>query len=138
MKRANWIGAPEMFNLNMACRSIVDAFGWHVYLVGSAMERRDHRDVDVRCILDDEEFDSLFPGPMARRSAWLDSKNSLLSSAISEWLSVRTGLKIDFQFQRSTEANAEYGGRPRSALGIFVTARSEEAPAESPESQTPA
>ena len=60
-KRANWLPAPAFFNLNQACRVLTEAFGHHVYLVGSSLARRDHRDVDVRCILPDEEFDRLFP-----------------------------------------------------------------------------
>src|SRR5512135_2085470 len=95
MKRASWIGVPEMFNLNLACRALVEAFGWHIYLVGSALERRDFRDVDVRCILDDGEFDLLFPrGAEAATNVWLDARNALLSAALSEWLASRTGLKI--------------------------------------------
>jgi len=82
MTRANWIGAPEMFNLNMACRALVDAFGWNIFLVGSSLEHRDFRDVDVRCMLDDAEFDRLFPGPCAAQTTWLDARNALLSAAI--------------------------------------------------------
>ena len=36
------------------------AFGSICYLVGSATKRPDFRDVDVRMILDDEEFHALF------------------------------------------------------------------------------
>jgi hypothetical protein len=42
-----------------------------------------------------------------------------MCSAISLYLSQHSGLPVDFQFQRRTEANAEYDGN-RSALGIFV------------------
>lgn len=120
MKRANFIGAPEFFNLNHACQALTEAFGYNIYLVGSALERRDFRDVDVRCILDDEDFARLFPacGNAPQHCAsW-----SLLSAAISEWLRARTGLPIDFQFQAQTKANAENDG-PRSALGLFVHER---------------
>ncbi len=111
--RVNYIGTTGIYNLHEACRSLVDAFGMNIFLVGSSLERADFRDVDVRCILPDEEFDRLFPGPL--RATWLCARWSLLSVAISEWLSARTGLPIDFQFQRMTEANAEFPGR-RSAL----------------------
>jgi hypothetical protein len=124
-RRASWIGAPEMFNLTAACQLIADAYGLCVYLVGSALDRRDHRDVDVRCMLDDAEFDRLFPGPMAATSAWLDARNALLSAAISEWLRARTGLKIDFQFQRQSNANASFPG-PRIPLGVTVLRPREE------------
>lgn len=116
MKRANYIGAPEFFELNQACRTIVEAYGVCVYLVGSALERRDYRDVDIRCILNDEDFDQKYPGITGNFS--FDARWSLDCSAISLFLSKHSGLKIDFQFQRQTQANEEYDGA-RSAVGIF-------------------
>lgn len=118
MTRANFLGAPAAFNLNLACRALSEAFGHAVYLVGSALERRDYRDVDVRCLLDDDEFDRLFPGcPSATQyhPAW-----SLLCCAISEWLAARTGLPIDFQFQKRTKANAEFPDGARQPYGVAL------------------
>jgi hypothetical protein len=123
--RANWIGAPEAFNLsNVAC-ILNEAFGTHNYLVGSALTSRDHRDVDVRCILPDEEFDKLFPD--ARTGYQYQARWSLICAAISEWMAKRTGLQIDFQIQRQSEANEKFPlkGHPRSAL---ILLRSEDAP----------
>ncbi|SRR5260370_10743232 len=117
--RVNWIGAPQFFNLNHACRILTEAYGYHVYLVGSAMERRDFRDVDIRCILDDDEFARLFPD-CPRNPQW-NARWSLLCSAISEWLSTHSSLPVDFQFQSQTAANRDFGDRPRSALGFFVS-----------------
>ena len=124
MKRAHYIGAPQFFDLNNACRVVVDAFGWDLYLVGSALEKRDYRDVDLRLILDDTEFDALFPGLAGRAgAASRDAKFSLLCSAISLYLSRHSGLPVDFQFQRRTDANAEFADRPRNAVGVFVESR---------------
>jgi hypothetical protein len=116
--RANYIGAPEMFNLNQACHALVAAFGPHLYLVGSSLERRDFRDVDVRCILPDDEFDRLFPGAYPCNYA-LTALWSVMCSSISLWLSQQSGLKIDFQIQRMTQANEEEPGT-RAALGLFL------------------
>lgn len=118
MKRANFIGAPEFYNLQCACAVLVQAFGYHIYLVGSSLERRDFRDVDVRCILEDEEFDRLFPN-LKGSSYNTNAFWSLICAAVSEWLSTRTNLKIDFQIQRQTEANAENDGQ-RHILGLFL------------------
>jgi hypothetical protein len=118
MKRANYIGAPHFFNLNQACLTLNQAFGFgHIYLVGSSIERRDFRDVDVRCILPDEKFAQLFSGltgDPTRNAFW-----SLLCSSISLWLSQHSGLPVDFQIQQQTVANAENNG-PRHALGLFI------------------
>lgn len=121
MNRANWIGAPAFFELNQACLTLVGAFGCRIYLVGSAMTRRDHRDVDVRCILDDAEYARWFPGIGPNPSH--DARWSLMCSAISLWLSKHTGLPVDFQIQQQTMANAEFPrreGHDRQALGIFL------------------
>lgn len=114
-----------MFNLNAACLMLTEAYGYHLYHVGSSLDRRDFRDVDLRMILPDEEFDTLFPhvgGPDHMRG-----RLALFNAAISGWVAERTGLPIDFQFQRCTEANAEFDGN-RSAMGMFVRFVPERAP----------
>lgn len=119
MKRANYIPAPHFFNLNMACTILQKAFcngGGGVYLVGSSLERRDFRDVDVRLMLPDEEFDALFGEKLG--AYYLNAKWAIMSSSISLYLSQHSGLPVDFQFQRTTEANRDYDGK-RSALGLF-------------------
>jgi hypothetical protein len=122
MTRANYIGVPAMFNLNQCCRPLVDAYGANLYLVGSSLERRDFRDVDIRCILDDDEFDRMFPG--IARSYQLHPLWSVTCSAISEWLGSRTGLPIDFQIQKRTDANTEFEGK-RQAIGLFFAQKKE-------------
>ncbi len=116
MQRANFLPAPACFRLNQACAIINAAFGNCPYLVGSAIERRDHRDVDVRLILEDAEYDRLFGanGPAAIDALW-----SLLCVSISGFLSQASGLPIDFQIQRQTQANAAHSGS-RQPLGIFL------------------
>lgn len=121
MKRANYLGAPAFFELNQACVLVNQALGeFGCYLVGSSLERRDFRDVDVRCIMADEAFDRMFPMQGAPQH---DARWSLICCAISLWLKQRTGLPIDFQIQRQTEANAEYPDGERSALGILFDPR---------------
>lgn len=116
-KRANYVPAPHFYNLNQACVLLNQAFGgFGCYLVGSALERRDFRDVDVRLILEDAEYARLFRSP---EGGWLDPFWSLLCTTISAWLSQQSGLPIDFQIQQQTKANAEHSGK-RSALGIFL------------------
>lgn len=61
-KKFNYVGAPAVFALELAVAQVWQAFGgFGCYLVGSCLERRDWRDVDVRMILSDEEFAQLFP-----------------------------------------------------------------------------
>jgi hypothetical protein len=115
-KKYNYIGAPACFALDLAIRHINEAFEGECYVVGSALERPDWRDVDVRMIMDDEDFAKNFPDVVANR--WEnDAKWLLLTTAISDWLSKQTGLPVDFQFQSQTQANARHKGR-REATGF--------------------
>lgn len=123
-KRANYLPAPHFFALNQACDFLNRALGgFGCYLVGSSLERRDYRDVDVRFILPDEEFDWMFrvrPGDAESGvGGWLNPLWSLMCLSISVWLREQTKLPIDFQIQRQTQANEKHSGT-RSALGIFL------------------
>jgi hypothetical protein len=92
----------DLHRLDVACRPIREAFGgFCLYLVGSATARDTYRDVDVRLILDDDQFDHL----IVNRTVW-----EMLSLGISAYLTLHTGLPIDFQVQRQTEANKQHVG----------------------------
>jgi hypothetical protein len=110
--RTGLLTTTEMFHLDQACQLISKAFGGRPpYLVGTAGVggAESYRDVDVRMILADDEFAEACP----TRERW-----ELLSLAIGAYLASRTGLPIDFQLQRATEASARHGKRPRNPLGI--------------------
>ena len=114
--RANYVPAPHFFRLNHACTLVNKAFGgFGCYLVGSALVRRDYRDVDVRLILSDDEYARLFRDT----HGFLNPFWSLLCTSISLWLSQETGLPIDFQIQSQTRANKTYPGE-RSAIGLYL------------------
>lgn len=98
----------DLFRLDRACVSLTDAHGHCTYLVGSAETGPTYRDVDVRTILADDVFDRLFP----TREVW-----QIASVSVAAWLHLQTGLPIDFQYQRMTEAN-EIEGTPRNPLGM--------------------
>lgn len=97
-----------MFLLDEACRPIAQAFE-PPYLVGTAQSGRAFRDVDVRLMLADEVYDRL-----ADLGVHVPT---FLGLAIGEYLAARTGLPIDFQIQRTTEANALHHGA-RNPLGL--------------------
>lgn len=100
----------QMFELDLACKPIDEAFGGAVYLVGTAAEgRQSYRDVDVRVILGDEEYDAL-------AAAITGELIAFLGIAIGRYLAASTGLPIDFQIQRMTEANDRHDG-VRNPLG---------------------
>jgi hypothetical protein len=107
--RASYLSTAEIYRLDQACAPLVKVFGRRVYLVGSAQDRPDFRDVDVRAILDDDDFDRMFGSEPA---LW-----GVFCYAVSRQLSADTGLPIDFQVQRQTEANENHPG-PRNPLGF--------------------
>ena len=106
------LSPPRLYALDAACRPIREAFGSWPYLVGSVQERNPSplSDVDVRLILSDKKYDRLF----GKQSA---AFRTILDLAFSAWLSQQTGLPIDFQIQRMTEANANHAGKQRNSLG---------------------
>jgi len=120
-KKGIYIGAPKCFALELACRQLWDAFDeddafFGCYVVGSAMERPDWRDVDVVGIMADAAFFKLFPGATIHdfefNPRWL-----IITVALSRWLSDQSGLPVDFKFQAMTHANSMHHG-PRSAIGL--------------------
>ncbi len=125
MSKPSYVGAPAIFALEEECKKINEAFEpsdglGHCYLVGSALERQDWRDVDIRFIMSDAAFEALFPAACVDNARWeADPRWCLLVIAISERLSKVTGLPIDFQFQPMTFANARHA-KARHALGMRV------------------
>lgn len=107
--RANYLTVSQNCALETACAALNDA-GCEVYMVGSCLTRADFRDVDLRCILDDDEFRVMFDGRRVRLR--------LFNAALSDWLSARTGLPVDFQFQSQIVAASHDG--PRNAMGILL------------------
>jgi len=126
LSRPDYLPVPQKFNLAIACNMIAQCFGrknYGVYLVGSSLEKRDYRDVDVRCILDDAEFDRLFPS-LAPKDGKVpvpqhDATWSLLMAALSLWLQHHSGLPVDFQIQRQTQANEEFKDKRRNGIGLY-------------------
>lgn len=124
-ERPHWLPAPHFFALNQACAFVnqaLDGYGFGCFLVGSSLKRRDYRDVDVRYVMEDASYDRLFRNPPNAGSctgSYYNALWSLMCLSISRWLSESTGLPVDFQIQRQTQANAEHPKR-RNALGVFL------------------
>lgn len=115
-----YLGAPAIFLLDQACTVLYDAFGHYPYLVGSCLEKADWRDVDVRLMLPDDEFETLFPNTPLKNAAWeLDPRWRLMTISIAHHLSEVTGLPVDFQFQPVTFANEKHN-KLRNPLGIRI------------------
>jgi hypothetical protein len=108
------LSPPVLHRLDLACKHISEVFGGFngPYLVGSVQERTagPGSDVDLRLILDDEVYDSLMAGVP-------DGFATLLDFALAAYVRELTGLPIDFQVQRMTEANAKHAGKQRNPLG---------------------
>lgn len=111
----NYVGMPAALHLDAFGREILAAFGHRPYLVGSATKGKDWRDVDIRLMLPDEEFEAMFP--MHSRPDRLDGRWALMCAAISELGRQRTGLPVDFQIQSMSRANERYDGI-RVPLGL--------------------
>lgn len=109
------VGMPAAIMLDQFGAEVYNTFGDTPYLVGSALRTTEWRDVDVRLILADEDYEAWF-GDVQRPQA-LNLKWNALCLAFAALGARMTGLPIDFQIQQRTEANAKNDG-PRHAIGL--------------------
>jgi len=94
---------------------IWDVFGDCPFHVGSSLEKKTGwRDVDVRLIIDDEEWDKQF-GVVPTHPHYSEKWRGLVK-AFSLLGREMTGLPIDFQIQQRSHANKVYEGQ-RAFLG---------------------
>jgi hypothetical protein len=111
-------GMPATIQLDLFGELVHDAWGHVPYLVGSAAQKKTGwRDVDVRLILPDDEYEALFLHPTVGSPQRFDYKwraHVLAWSLLGQHM---TGLPIDFQIQHQSVANAENDG-PRIAIGL--------------------
>lgn len=120
---AHYLTTTQYFKLDVACIPLWSAFQdncFGVYMVGSALRKPDWRDVDIRVMMEDAEYDRMFPVV----DKWDESAlQKLMCISISNYLSSVTGLPIDFQIQKQSSANARYpsaDGHKRNAIGLFI------------------
>lgn len=108
-RRGSYLLLTDFERLEEWCRLVSALFdGATPYLVGSVNERPDYRDVDLRLILPDAAYDRWWRDPVKVR---------LAGRAVSTWGQRETGLPIDFQIQRQTEANQDHPGF-RNPMGL--------------------
>ena len=98
--RATWLSTYDLHRLDLAVTPL-RRFCPSIYLVGTVLTSPDWRDVDVRMIMADDDFEAEFANP----SLW-----EVFCLATSAWLRSITGLPIDFQVQRQSEANEKHQG----------------------------
>lgn len=94
---------------------VSDYFGHACCHVGSSLITKDWRDVDVRCILPDSEFEARFGKGATSETHPRLGAITLAFSALGAHM---TGLPIDFQIQTASYANSRWPDM-RSALVEF-------------------
>lgn len=113
------VGMPADLLLHEFGSQVWAAFGDCPYHVGSSLKNKQWRDVDVRLILSDEEYERLGLGDP--KYPHENEKWASLVLAYSALGKAMTGLPIDFQIQQQTDANQQFSqrdGHTRSALGV--------------------
>lgn len=118
-ERSNYMPSPPaLFRLRLFGEAVHTLIGQRAYLVGSVLTRPDHRDIDVRIMLDDETFERTFGG----NGLWITNGSlTLANMALSALAREMAGLEIDCQIQRASDANSEYGGTAREPLRLPTT-----------------
>lgn len=112
------VGMPAALYLDDFGGKVWEAFGAVAYLVGSAFRGKAWRDVDVRVLIDDEEYAGMGLGDPGRGNA----KWAALCLAFSELGRQMTGLPIDFQIQQRSHANDAHGGPRQPLIAPFMRA----------------
>lgn len=102
------VGQPQGILMHQFGDLVADAFGTeNVYHVGSSLSKKEGwRDVDVRVLLSDEQWESL--GLLEPKDSHWDPKWRSFCIVFSHYGKHITGLPIDFQLQRIREANEEF------------------------------
>jgi hypothetical protein len=111
-RSASYLSPPDFHRLNWACQPIRAAFRpFGVFLVGSVTRRPDFRDIDLRIIVPDEQYEVLCPAFATKL---------LLDIAVSDLVAKAASLPwpIDLQFQSFTEAQ-EYADELRNPMGLI-------------------
>lgn len=109
------VGMPAWLLLNEYGRMLHQAFGCYPFLVGSALQRKDPRDIDVRIILEDTRYIMLV-GKLEECDR-AGTRWAMLCAAFSALGRQVTGLPIDFQLKTEASAAPE-GGYPRLPFGV--------------------
>lgn len=99
-RRATYLTTYDLHRLDIAVTPLRRLCP-SIYLVGTVLTSADWRDVDVRMIMADDEFDASFANALLWEAFCLGA---------TAWLRSQTGLPIDFQVQRMTEANEKHQG----------------------------
>jgi len=113
-RSASYLTPHQMRRLDAACIPAVRALGFGtVVLVGSVLTHPDYRDVDVRAVIADEDFDRMFPGVKVHKdgAAHYSQLWAWICMSVSGEISQASGMNVDFQIQRRTEASKTEGGR---------------------------
>lgn len=114
--RVNYLPSPAaLYRLRLFGEQVSRLIDETPYMVGSVLDRPDYRDVDVRIMLDDKRFERWF----GKDGLWItNGPLTLANMALSAWAREITGLDVDCQFQRQSDANSEYGDHKRQPLGF--------------------
>ena len=118
------IGMPTTLLLQEYGRALFDVFGEVPYHVGSSLNGATWRDVDVRVMLDKEQYASMGfgdPEHSHENAKWCGY--ALAFSLLGQKM---TGLPIDFQIQETEHANRLYSTN-RSALIVGILRRQKSA-----------
>lgn len=117
----SFVGMPAFLHLSTFAQAVEEVFGELPYLTGSAMHRKDWRDVDVRLILPDKKYAEWFGS--CEHPQWTNPKWNTMCCAFSALGRSMTGLPIDFQIQWQSHVNEHFpasNGFRREVLGLII------------------
>ena len=112
------VGIPAGLLLHAWGLSLNKCFDSIPYHVGSSLYGKQWRDVDVRVILEDDEWEHWFGQRLGAKQC--NARWSAICTAFSLWGERVTGLPIDFQVVRRSDVTQEEWDKARNPLGVYV------------------
>jgi ribonucleotide monophosphatase NagD (HAD superfamily) len=97
----------------VTANAVAARYGGKVYLVGSALSKKNPRDYDVRVVIEDDDFRRLFGWNDEKAADWAARYDQLKNS---RQFSMEMALNIDFQVQKKSDARFYGRQRPKMRL----------------------
>lgn len=121
------VGMPQSLLLQQFGEYVRAAFGHMPYHVGSSLRNKDGwRDVDVRLLIPDDEYERLQLGA-PDRPQW-NKRWRAITLAWSSFGRTLTGLPIDFQIQQLSYANSSFPRPEHQRSALFDSSASDQSP----------
>jgi hypothetical protein len=109
-----YVGMPRALYLKMYAEFIDDIFDTNIYLVGSALKRKNWKDIDVVAVLSDQRWESYGFGDPQKR--FYNKRWAAYCMSLSSFGKQLIGCEVDFQIHQESYTLI-HEGDPKLLIG---------------------